>query len=648
MQINPYAISALITSLISLFLGSLVFYYRTKKIHVLLATFNFMVTLWSLFIGIAVSVNDAQQAYHLWKIAHLFGIFLAPVFFHLAYEFCHVKSNKFYFVLLAYGHAILFNFLQYFNGGNILYYPEAKFMFDSLYNIQVRTLNFYTIMIFWIFIIFFGVYKLIIFSFKNKNKRGKQGLLLGISTTIGVLGGGSTWIPLSGINYYPITILTVAFYSLSMTYTIFRYDFFEISIVFEKSIVYTVLITFISIVYLTLVILFEKLFQVFFGYSSPSISILLAFSLGILFIPLKSKVEKMIHQTFLTATPFEIAEQKEQLSKDIALRKNIVLDTINYLSSILDLDLLLSKVLEESMKSIQAERGVLLFYTGAEENKHLEVILSRNIKYNETEDYKAILNDAVLDHIHTQKSPLLFVPHDEKHNLEFGCDLQKHGISSALCAPVRLGEEILGVVVLDSKSTELIFNNEDVWVVDLILNHAGIAIQNAKLYKRAIFDGLTELYNRTFFETYVNKTIHEAHRYKNALSLLIIDIDFFKDFNDTYGHQTGDIVLKKISNILKNSVRKSDVAARYGGDEFVMLLTETNIEGAGVFAERLRKSVENADIIVQVDNKKEILKATLSIGITELTDQINVGQLMELVDKALYRAKQQGRNQISI
>ncbi|MFC1510180.1 diguanylate cyclase [Candidatus Omnitrophota bacterium] len=647
MQLNLYAICAFITSFISLFLCLIIYFYKTNKLHTTLFRFNFVIGFWALFIGIAVSVNNGQKAYYLWKCAHFFGFFIAAAFYHITHEFCRLKSKKFDLVKIGYAYIVFINFLQFFKGGDILYYPEAKFMFGSFYNIQGK-LNLLLILALWLCLVIRGVTNLINFSLKNKNNEGKQALLLAIFTTIGFLGGVSSLIPAFNINYYPITILAVAFYALSMTYIIFRYDFFEISIVFEKSIVYTVLIAFISIAYLTLVILFEKLFQVFFGYRSPSISILLAFSLGILFIPLKSKVEKMIHQTFLTATPFEIAEQKEQLSKDIALRKNIVLDTINYLSSILDLDLLLSKVLEESMKSIQAERGVLLFYTGAEENKHLEVILSRNIKYNETEDYKAILNDAVLDHIHTQKSPLLFVPHDEKHNLEFGCDLQKHGISSALCAPVRLGEEILGVVVLDSKSTELIFNNEDVWVVDLILNHAGIAIQNAKLYKRAIFDGLTELYNRTFFETYVNKTIHEAHRYKNALSLLIIDIDFFKDFNDTYGHQTGDIVLKKISNILKNSVRKSDVAARYGGDEFVMLLTETNIEGAGVFAERLRKSVENADIIVQADNKKEILKATLSIGITELTDQINVGELMELVDKALYRAKNRGRNQISI
>lgn len=167
---------------------------------------------------------------------------------------------------------------------------------------------------------------------------------------------------------------------------------------------------------------------------------------------------------------------------------------------------------------------------------------------------------------------------------------------------------------------------------------------NRQLALLSITDGLTQLYNHRYFQEEFAKEFEEARRYEQPLSLALIDIDFFKKVNDTYGHAAGDEVLKAVSQTLAGSVRSSDTAARYGGEEFAVIMPQTDLEDGRAFAEKIRTMVEAQEI----DTAAGRVPVTVSIGVASIPySQIQTPiAMVDAADKALYRAKANGRNQV--
>lgn len=155
-------------------------------------------------------------------------------------------------------------------------------------------------------------------------------------------------------------------------------------------------------------------------------------------------------------------------------------------------------------------------------------------------------------------------------------------------------------------------------------------------------DPLTNLYNRRVLEERLSKDIQRASRYKVSLSICMLDIDYFKNINDTYGHSIGDMVLKKLSRMIEDALRTTDYTARYGGEEFLIVLADTSLSSTEEFAERLRKQVE--EMTIELENK-EIIKITVSIGISTFTqERASLDTLISSADLAMYQAKESGRN----
>lgn len=161
------------------------------------------------------------------------------------------------------------------------------------------------------------------------------------------------------------------------------------------------------------------------------------------------------------------------------------------------------------------------------------------------------------------------------------------------------------------------------------------------LYEAAIKDEKTGLYNNKFFETSLDMELEKAKRGYEKLSLIMIDIDFFKKINDTYGHIKADEFLGVLGKVLKKQIRKSDIAARFGGEEFIILLPETNLRKAKKFATRLRNAINSNRIL-----KKH--KVTVSGGITQFKKRDTKTSFKKRVDKALYMAKEGGRDQFVV
>jgi diguanylate cyclase (GGDEF)-like protein len=169
----------------------------------------------------------------------------------------------------------------------------------------------------------------------------------------------------------------------------------------------------------------------------------------------------------------------------------------------------------------------------------------------------------------------------------------------------------------------------------------------AELKRLIITDDLTGLFNQRYFYSQITKEIERAKRHKRPLSILLIDIDMFKDFNDIYGHWEGDFVLKKIGEIIMKSVRDIDMAFRYGGEEFTVILPETKYEDAIIVAERIRKAVaQNIFYPFTLDGLPYVVSKTVSIGITEFHMEDDMKSLIKRVDNAMYQAKRAGRNMV--
>jgi diguanylate cyclase (GGDEF)-like protein len=166
-----------------------------------------------------------------------------------------------------------------------------------------------------------------------------------------------------------------------------------------------------------------------------------------------------------------------------------------------------------------------------------------------------------------------------------------------------------------------------------------------KLQKLAVTDGLTKLYNSRSFYSQLETEVDRFNRYKHPLALLLLDLDHFKDYNDTYGHLEGDKILVHFSQIIKSCLRANDTAYRYGGEEFTVILPETGGDEAGTVAQRIRAALE-AERFSPVNGKK--VKITISIGVTEYQPKEELSTFIQRADRAMYRSKQKGRNMVSM
>lgn len=206
--------------------------------------------------------------------------------------------------------------------------------------------------------------------------------------------------------------------------------------------------------------------------------------------------------------------------------------------------------------------------------------------------------------------------------------------------------------IIDEKLEKNIISNKHYLVLDALTNLSNKVIEeleevHKKLKEEANKDYLTNLYNKRYFDEVSHNLIEIAKRQNSPISVIMIDIDFFKNINDTYGHIVGDEVIKNIASLLIKNTRKSDIVSRFGGEEFAILLPNTNKKDAKEIAEKLRNIIEEHIIILE--NTKEI-KLTISLGVCQMNLKCdeNISKVIDNADIALYQAKKQGRNKVII
>lgn len=220
---------------------------------------------------------------------------------------------------------------------------------------------------------------------------------------------------------------------------------------------------------------------------------------------------------------------------------------------------------------------------------------------------------------------------------------------SAMVVPLVSHGQINGVLIAESGELDY-FIDRDIQLLSIVARSAALALENAELHKRTeeltVIDALTDTFNYRYFVRKLQEEKRRATRYNLPLSLIMVDIDYFKKLNDTYGHEAGNLVLADMSAIIKTCIRDVDIFSRYGGEEFIVILPQTAQGEARLIAERIRSRVEQTKFRI---DKNTQLSSTVSVGVSSFPENGHSGEeLVTITDQAMYKAKEDGRNLVRV
>ena len=298
-------------------------------------------------------------------------------------------------------------------------------------------------------------------------------------------------------------------------------------------------------------------------------------------------------------------------------------------------------------KVLRAERGYIVLRN--QDKKCFDLIAKRNFQRSNEATLSSpndIYSDTLVKRCYENREFLIIDDVEGSQTLSDAHSIDASSVRIIAVIPLHHLEEVIGVIYLDSSSQSHCFEQQHKPFLETFAAHTSIALNNVQLYKRATTDDLTGLYTRQYIDERLAQEIERTKRYQRPFCILMVDLDHFKHVNDTYGHGTGDFVLQIVSDILTQDLRDTDIAGRLGGDEFIIILGETQQDGAANFAERIREKIESKPI--EKDNN--LMKVTASIGLACYKKSYNdqFVRLIEDADKALYQAKSNGRNKVVI
>lgn len=255
--------------------------------------------------------------------------------------------------------------------------------------------------------------------------------------------------------------------------------------------------------------------------------------------------------------------------------------------------------------------------------------------------------DGVLGKALDCRKPLV-ITHDLRARLH---EIAEHFEGSVLIIPLAVHEYPWGLLVLERQAQREPFVRADCEAMQVVVDHLAMLLENIRLYREtadlAVRDGLTGLLNHRRLHERLQEELSRSLRYHHPLTLLMIDVDYFKRYNDTYGHQQGDELLRMLAEILRQNIRQSDIVGRYGGEEFVVILPETDKESAVVLAQRLCEVVAHTPFPGYPGGSP--VRCTVSIGVASYPeDALTASDLIAAADTALYRAKRFGKNRVVI
>jgi diguanylate cyclase (GGDEF)-like protein len=473
-------------------------------------------------------------------------------------------------------------------------------------------------------------------AFKNPDPLGRQQTLLvlmaGLPWSIHMV---ATVVSLQLGMSYPAWLglvepLVLLAYPLGIFVAIFRHQLFDLEVVVKRGLVYACLTGLLVLVFYASIGAGGAFLSSFLpGDNSVWLIGFATLLMGLLFSPMRKATQRLIDRQFFPERT-ALRQQLIQLAGDLPARGSLPAmgrELVEQMSSMLGL--------ESAAVLLGAESGVLspLASTGVSTRADEALLLSGTDPA--VQALRRTGRPLPIDHLET-KSPTL------------------HGklspYQAAVLVPLLRRDQLVGVLVLGRKLGGRPFPAEEMELLNLLSHHVATAFEYSQLYESATRDGLTGLLRRGAVLDAMNTELDRSRRFGRPLAVAMADLDSFKEVNDRYGHLKGDLTLKRVAEVMQRGLRVTDQVGRFGGEEFLMVLPETDLDGVHVVAEKLRNLVEG--VRVRADNGEEI-RVTISIGVVALEQfatgsRPEVNELIEAADAALYEAKAGGRNRVEM
>ncbi|MBF0633729.1 MAG: sensor domain-containing diguanylate cyclase, partial [Nitrospinae bacterium] len=346
---------------------------------------------------------------------------------------------------------------------------------------------------------------------------------------------------------------------------------------------------------------------------------------------------------------WKMVEKHKTLTQEMARNigeQEALYNTGIMLASAANTEQTLSLIMQSAIGLMEMSAGTLALYDEEHGTMQTKVVMGFEKTSTAPVNFEwKVRPKGLTNHILSSERPTVIEDISKESTFDTAPLLQL-GIRSLIAVPLKVEGKIMGILYVDD-FTPRKFTEREINTLNLLAAQAAAAIDKAILLDKAetlaVTDELTKLYNHRYFLRTLEKEIKRAKRYGDELTLLMIDVDYFKNYNDTWGHLKGNLVLKTVADILSHSARESDIVARYGGEEFSVIISNAEEGQAAIVAERIRQEVY--DHPFPGEEKQPGGKLTISVGLATFPfDGNEPTHLIECADKALYRSKALGRN----
>lgn len=412
---------------------------------------------------------------------------------------------------------------------------------------------------------------------------------------------------------------------------IFRYQLLDIEVVVRRSLIYTTLTGALVLLFYAVVGAGSALFSQWVG-GGVSIAVISGATLllGLVFSPLRAWLQRIIDARFFPGRHAQ-RQRLAALAAELPAFGKVPL---------------MGRHLVSQLREIFVLRSATLL-VAEPKSEVLLTVASTNLNPDSDFDHSFLLSpdDAGVQALRRQRRPL---PASQLASRSASFAQRLRVFDAAMVVPVMRHEDLVGLLLLGEKLSGQAYQREELELLLLLSHHVGTVFENARLFESATFDSLSGLLRREMILDQLEREMRRAVRYHRPLAVGMADLDNFKATNDRHGHLAGDALLKRVAQALSSTLRSTDTVGRYGGEEFLFVLPETDLAGARVVAEKVRGAVERIRLISE---DGQVLRTTLSIGLAVLESAdvnapVEPDALIDAADRNLLRAKSAGRNRV--